>query len=109
MQNFAPLADGQIATAAKDLCNGLCGATLTAFYPPVCIGVCFAKPAVSSASVIAPTILYGGTAPGAVAGITQFNVQVGTAGQTFTVPWYFTLDLTVFGTNVAISQISIEP
>jgi uncharacterized protein (TIGR03437 family) len=96
-QNFAPLADGQIATAAKDLCNGLCGATLTAFYPPVCVGFCLAKPAVSSASVIAPTILYGGTAPGAVAGITQFNVQVGAA------------DLTVFGTNVAISQIYIEP
>ena len=108
-QNFAPLVDGQIATAAKDLCNGLCGATLTAFYPPICVGFCFAKPAVSSASVIAPTLLYGGTAPGAVAGITQFNVQVGTAGQTFTVPWYFILDLTVFGTNVAISQISIEP
>jgi uncharacterized protein (TIGR03437 family) len=99
-QNFAPLADGQIATAAKDLCKGFCGATLTAFYPPIFAG--------SSASVIAPTVLYGGTAPGAVAGITQFNVQVGTAGQTF-MPWYFTLDLTVFGTSVAIAQISIEP
>jgi uncharacterized protein (TIGR03437 family) len=108
-QNFAPLADGQIATAAKDLCNGLCGATLTAFYPPICVGFCFAKPAVSSGSVIAPTILYGGTAPGAVAGISQFNVQLGTAGQTFAAPWYFVLDLTVFGTNVATSKISVEP
>ena len=108
-QNFAPLADGQIATAAKDLCQGLCGATLTAFYPPVCVGFCFARPAAVSSIPLIATILYGGAAPGAVAGITQFNVQLGTAGQTFTVPWYFTLDLTEFGTNVANSQLSIEP
>jgi len=70
----------QIATAAKDLCNGLCGATLTRFIRPSASGVCFARPAVSSASVIAPTILYGGTAPALSLGITQFNRAGGDGG-----------------------------
>ncbi|HUA83079.1 MAG TPA: SBBP repeat-containing protein [Bryobacteraceae bacterium] len=52
--NFAPLADGQIATAALDLCGGACASTNG-------------------------TVLYGGAAPDLVAGVSQFNVQLGTS------------------------------
>jgi uncharacterized protein (TIGR03437 family) len=50
--NFAPLADGQVATAAQDLCDGACSASGGA-------------------------VLYGGVAPDLVAGVSQFNVQLG--------------------------------
>jgi uncharacterized protein (TIGR03437 family) len=49
--NFSPLADGQVATSAEDICQGSCqGST-------------------------GDTVLYGGAAPGIVAGVTQFNVR----------------------------------
>jgi uncharacterized protein (TIGR03437 family) len=73
--NFSPLADGQNATAAKDACNGACQASAaTPFTPPPCLGFCLALP---GQTVISATALYGGAAPGLVAGITQFNVQLG--------------------------------
>jgi uncharacterized protein (TIGR03437 family) len=58
--NFSPVHDGQVAFAAEDTCFGLCQAT-----PP--------------SGVYAPsaTVLYGGAAPGIVAGVSQFNVQIG--------------------------------
>ena len=52
--SFAPLLDGQVATSANDLCS-----TVLA-------------PCVASAG----TITYGGTAPGIVAGVSQFNVRM---------------------------------
>lgn len=50
---FYPLTDGQVATVAQNYCGSLC----------------LVNP--SSA-----TILYGGAAPGIVAGVTQFNVKL---------------------------------
>ena len=58
--SFAGLADGQVATTAQDACGGDCQ--------------------VLSLSVDLPgsVVLYGGAAPGIVAGVTQFNVRLGT-------------------------------
>jgi uncharacterized protein (TIGR03437 family) len=56
---FAPLADGEVATAAQDSCGGNCSAA-------------------SYGVMSAPTVLYGGAAPGIVAGVTQFNLRLGT-------------------------------
>ncbi|MGA2114326.1 MAG: SBBP repeat-containing protein [Bryobacteraceae bacterium] len=56
---FAPLADGEVATAAQDSCRGNCSAAS--------LGV-----------MSAPIVLYGGAAPGIVAGVTQFNLRLGT-------------------------------
>jgi uncharacterized protein (TIGR03437 family) len=54
---FPGLTDGQIATAAWNLCPGVCQASDPGF-------------------PITATVLYGGAAPGIVAGVTQFNVQI---------------------------------
>jgi uncharacterized protein (TIGR03437 family) len=64
--SFAPLADGQVATGAADVCAGTCKASGAT--PPA--------PFVST-HLLAATVLYGGAAPGTVAGVTQFNVQLG--------------------------------
>ena len=64
--NFSPLADGQIATGAQDACLGKCVAG--GMTPPVPLATQIFVPA---------TVLYGGDAPGTVAGVTQFNVQLG--------------------------------
>ena len=66
--NFSALADGQVATVAQDACLGTCWASATVSALPF-------NPGFS----IAATVLYGGAAPGLVAGATQFNVQLGTA------------------------------
>ncbi len=63
--SFAPLADGQVATTAQDFCIGACQAIAVRALVPLNLAV-----------------LYGGTAPGMVAGITQFNVHLGTAAST---------------------------
>jgi uncharacterized protein (TIGR03437 family) len=56
--NFSPLADGQVATTARDFCALGCQiAPLTNDYALA-------------------TVPYGGAAPGIVAGVTQFNVQI---------------------------------
>jgi uncharacterized protein (TIGR03437 family) len=54
--NFPPYTDGQVATSAQDYCAGKC-------------------PVVDSSGA---TIVYGGAAPGIVAGVTQFNVKLPT-------------------------------
>ena len=65
--NFSPLADGQVATVAQDTCLGRCvGSAMT-------IPIPFANQIGFPA-----TVLYGGDSPGMVAGVTQFNVQLGT-------------------------------
>ena len=56
--DFSPLADGQIATVAQDACLGNC--------------------TVNVQNVPNSTVAYGGAAPGIVAGVTQFNVHLGT-------------------------------
>jgi uncharacterized protein (TIGR03437 family) len=60
--NFAPLADGQVAAAAQNLCTSA--------------GVCEVSP---SNNALTGTVLYAGAAPGIVAGVTQFNVEISTA------------------------------
>jgi uncharacterized protein (TIGR03437 family) len=70
---FAPLADGQIATVAQDFCNGACQASALlngGIVLPFGGGNPVGYPA---------TVLYGGAAPGVIAGISQFNVQLGTS------------------------------
>jgi uncharacterized protein (TIGR03437 family) len=76
--NFAPLADGQVATAMRDVCLGTCMATASmgSIVPIPCCGFGFAVGGLVS---IPATALYGGAAPGFVAGVTQFNIQLGTA------------------------------
>ena len=69
--NFSPLADGQVATVAQDACLGSCvGGAMTIPLP------------FANQIVLPATVLYGGDAPGFVAGVTQFNVQLGTFSAT---------------------------
>jgi uncharacterized protein (TIGR03437 family) len=82
--NFAPLADGQVATVAQDDCLGNCAAGGMTLILPF-----------ASQIFLPATVLYGGAAPGMVAGVTQFNVQLGTFSSGGTVPVYF--DLAVGG------------
>lgn len=75
--NFAALADGQVATLAQDACANQCKATA------------------ETGSGLTATVLYGGAAPGIVAGVSQFNVELGPV-QAAGVP-YFTLPGTASG------------
>ncbi|HEY4365466.1 MAG TPA: SBBP repeat-containing protein [Bryobacteraceae bacterium] len=73
--SFAPLSDGQVATVANnDACALESGCAITAQT------VAFFH--LGSLSVPA-AVVYAGAAPGIVAGVTQFNVQVGTPTGTF--------------------------
>ncbi len=64
--NFSPLADGQVATVAQDACLGRCvGGAMTIPLP------------FANQIELPATVLYGGAAPGIVAGVTQFNVRLG--------------------------------
>ena len=65
--SFYPLADGQVATVAKNFCGSFC-----------------------TISPSDATIVYAGAAPGIVAGVTQFNVQLPSTPSTY-------LDLYPFG------------
>lgn len=60
--DFSPLADGQVATMAQDACFGGCSAIVQ--------------------NISNPKVVYGGAAPGIVAGVTQFNIQLGTTPAT---------------------------
>ncbi len=81
-QSNFPLADGQVQSVANnDACTGGCQAS--ALYIPVpvfCTGFCFAEPAkpkLGGEIKVAATVVYAGAAPGCAAGVTQFNVQLG--------------------------------
>jgi uncharacterized protein (TIGR03437 family) len=68
--SFAPLADGQVAIVANnDACALARGCTMTAQTVAYFHLGSFSIPT---------TVLYAGAAPGMVAGVTQFNLQVGT-------------------------------
>jgi uncharacterized protein (TIGR03437 family) len=68
--SFAPLANGQVATVANnDACALARGCTMTAQTVAYFHLGSFSIPT---------TVLYAGAAPGMVAGVTQFNLQVGT-------------------------------
>lgn len=90
---FSPLADGQVATVAQDACLGACRASAGTLPLPF-----------SSQYVLPATVLYGGAAPGMVAGVTQFNVQLGAFSATGGI---YAFNLTVAGpplTGPAVSQ-----
>jgi uncharacterized protein (TIGR03437 family) len=91
--NFAPLADGQVATVANnDACFALesAGCSITAETVAYFHLGSFSVPT---------TVLYAGAAPGMVAGVTQFNLQLGTpvATPTGTTNDYF---LTLNGSSI---------
>jgi uncharacterized protein (TIGR03437 family) len=94
--SFAPLTDGQVATVANnDACVlAFLGCTITA------VGVVNPYPA--SFLSIPTTVVYAGAAPGMVAGVTQFNLQVGTPA--------FANDfvLTLNGTSI-IGSVAVSP
>lgn len=91
--SFAPLADGQVATVANNnACALESGCTITAE------GVIGPHPPNPS---IPTTVLYAGAAPGMVAGVTQFNVQVGTPP--FSNDFFLTLNGLYIGAQVTVS------
>ena len=65
--DFSPLADGQVPTVAQDVCHGACRAGA---------GTAVSVPFRNLIS-LPVTVVYGGAAPELVAGVTQFNVQLG--------------------------------
>jgi uncharacterized protein (TIGR03437 family) len=68
--SFAPLTDGQVASVANnDACALESGCAITA---EAVIGAHPPNPSIPT------TVVYAGAAPGMVAGVTQFNLQVGT-------------------------------
>jgi len=87
--NFAPLADGQIATAAQNTCVGPAPA-------PCSVLTLNSVPA-------AGIVQYAGAAPGIVAGVTQFNVEISTGNAidscNFTGEYSFTVN--AFGASVS--------
>lgn len=74
--DFSPLADGEVATVAKETCLGTCTASASTGG----ISFPFGGPGIT----VAATVLYGGAAPKFVAGVTQFEVQFGTPASTGT-------------------------
>jgi uncharacterized protein (TIGR03437 family) len=102
--SFPSLSDGQNATVAQDACNGACQASATAYnYVTICLGFCFAKPAITVIASITATVLYGGAAPGLVAGISQFNVQLGTPPASIGTN-QFSVNVTGGPANASVSQ-----
>jgi uncharacterized protein (TIGR03437 family) len=93
--SFAPLADGQVATVANnDACAlAALGCSITAE------GVIAAHP---PGPPIPTTVLYAGPAPGMVAGVTQFNLQVGTPATANS------FVLTLNGTSI-IGSVAVSP
>jgi len=94
--SLSPLADGQVATTAQNVCQAL--APVAPPPPPAAVAsggkattTCQVNP---TPGVYAPsaTVLYGGPVPGTVAGVTQFNVQIGTvAASNFAFQFSFSL------------------
>jgi uncharacterized protein (TIGR03437 family) len=79
--NFSPLTDGQVAPAAQDACQGSCH--------------------VSTGG----TVLYGGAAPGIVAGVTQINVNLGAIPTAITP---FQLQFAVTGASTVTQSLWIK-
>jgi uncharacterized protein (TIGR03437 family) len=86
--NFSGLADGQVATTMQDSCAGACQiATLNAQNPANF------------------SVLYGGPAPGFVAGVTQFNVHLGTTASQSE----FGVNLQIFGPATITQMVWMKP
>jgi uncharacterized protein (TIGR03437 family) len=93
--NFSPLADGQVPTVAQDFCLGACRAGAG-----TAVSVPFRNPI-----SIPVTVLYGGAAPELVAGVTQFNVQLGAFPSSITAGIY-ALALIVTGPSSTSPSVS---
>jgi uncharacterized protein (TIGR03437 family) len=86
--SFFGLADGQVATTMLDSCQGACQiATLNAQSPANF------------------SVLYGGAAPGFVAGVTQFNVHLGTTGSQSEIG----VNLEIFGPATITQTVWMKP
>jgi uncharacterized protein (TIGR03437 family) len=97
--NFAPLADGQVATVANnDACFALESAGCSITAETVAL---FQLGSLS----IPTTVVYAGAAPGMVTGVTQFNLQVGTPPATndFFNEFFLTLNGFYIGAAVNVS------
>jgi uncharacterized protein (TIGR03437 family) len=92
--DFSPLADGEVPTVAQDVCLGACRAG--AGTVPIPFSNQFFVPA---------TVLYGGAAPELVAGVTQFNVQLGAFPSSITAG-IFALNLGVAGLSSTSPGVS---
>jgi hypothetical protein len=108
--NFGPLADGQVATAMRDACLGGCVAYASMGSlgpPPGCCGFPLIGGNVTS---LPATALYGGAAPGFVAGMTQFNVQLGTvATPPTTATAAYSVSVGVLPNNFVNASVWITP
>jgi uncharacterized protein (TIGR03437 family) len=81
-QTSFPLADGQVQSDANnDACTGGCQAGASFLPMTICVGFCGlaepVKPKIGSPISVAATVAYAGAAPGFAAGVTQFNIQLG--------------------------------
>jgi uncharacterized protein (TIGR03437 family) len=85
--SFSPLTDGQADIAAQDACLGNCYAEAT-------IGTDYA-------------VLYGGAAPGIIAGVTQFNVRIGTTIPAS--PSAVQIDLFISGPALVTQSLWVTP
>jgi uncharacterized protein (TIGR03437 family) len=95
--NFAPLADGQVATVANnDACFALESAGCSISAETV------ALLGLVSAS-LPTTVVYAGAAPGMVAGATQINLQVGTPPAFPFNEFFLMLDGLYIGATVTVS------
>jgi uncharacterized protein (TIGR03437 family) len=95
--NFAPLADGQVATVANnDACFALESAQCSISAETVALFH-------GGAASVPTTVVYAGAAPGIVAGVTQFNLQVGTPPTFPFNDFFLTLDGFYIGAAVVVS------
>jgi uncharacterized protein (TIGR03437 family) len=86
--NFSSLADGQVATAQQNSCLGACQiVTLNAQNPANF------------------SVLYGGPAPGYIAGVTQFNVHLGTTASQSEIG----ISLEIFGPATITQTVWMKP
>jgi uncharacterized protein (TIGR03437 family) len=86
--NFFGLADGQVATTMQDSCLGACQITTLNAQSPANF-----------------TVLYGGAAPGFIAGVTQFNVHLGTTASQSEIG----INLQIFGPATITQTVWMNP
>jgi uncharacterized protein (TIGR03437 family) len=95
--NFAPLADGQVATVANnDACFALESAGCSISAETVALFH-------AGSASLPTTVVYAGAAPGMVAGATQFNLQVGTPPAFPFNEFFLMLDGLYIGAAVVVS------
>jgi uncharacterized protein (TIGR03437 family) len=95
--NFAPLADGQVATVANnDACFALESAGCSISAETVALFH-------AGSASLPTTVVYAGAAPGMVAGATQFNLQVGTPPAFPFNEFFLMLDGLYIGAAVTVS------